>query len=294
MYPNHRLLEKSSYMLIVVLMLILCGLTLYPFIYVLAYSLSDGTASSSRIITILPRNPTMENYYAVFSNNLIINAFGISVARTVSGTILHLMVTGLAAYAISKNDLYGRKILMFYFMIPMFVAGGLIPSYILINKLHLMNNFLVYILPGMFSTFNMIIVSTYLRGLPESLEESAKLDGAGDMKIFLWIVVPLSVPVFVTIALFVGVAQWNAWFDAFLYMTNTKLHPLQTLLYKIMFEAQAKDFQQMVQMSQEKTNVTPEAIKMSTLIVSVVPAICVYPFLQKYFVKGVTMGAVKA
>ncbi|MFD2330440.1 carbohydrate ABC transporter permease [Cohnella sp. GCM10020058] len=294
MYPKHLIYEKSANTMIVILLIVLCGVTIYPFLYVLAYSFSDGTTSASRIITFLPSRPTLENYKAVFSNNLILNAFGISVARTLSGTLLHLTVTGIAAYAISKDDLYGKKGLMLYFMIPMFVAGGLIPSYILINKLHLMNSFWVYILPGMFSTFHLIIISTFLRGLPESLEESARIDGAGDLTIFMKIVVPLSVPVFITIALFVGVAQWNSWFDAFLYMTDTRLHPLQTLLYKIMFEAQAKDFQQMALMSQGKSNVTPEAIKMSTLIVSVVPAVCVYPFLQKYFVKGVTMGAVKA
>ncbi|MDI4648460.1 carbohydrate ABC transporter permease [Cohnella hashimotonis] len=294
MYPNHQIYEKSANTMIAVLLIALCGVTLYPFLYVLAYSFSDGTTSASRIITFLPSHPTFENYKAVFSNDLIVNAFGISVARTLSGTLLHLTVTGIAAYAISKDDLYGKKGLMLYFMIPMFVAGGLIPSYILINKLHLMNSFWVYILPGMYSTFHMIIIATFLRGLPDSLEESAKIDGAGDLTIFMKIVIPLSVPVFITIALFVGVAQWNSWFDAFLYMTDTRLHPLQTLLYKIMFEAQAKDFQQMALMSQGKSNVTPEAIKMSTLIVSVVPAVCVYPFLQKYFVKGVTMGAVKA
>ncbi|MFC3800077.1 carbohydrate ABC transporter permease [Cohnella sp. GCM10012308] len=294
MYPKHLIYEKSANTMIVILLIVLCGVTIYPFLYVLAYSFSDGTSSASRIITFLPDHPTLENYKAVFSNDLILNAFGISVARTLSGTLLHLTVTGIAAYAISKDDLYGKKGLMLYFMIPMFVAGGLIPSYILINKLHLMNSFWVYILPGMFSTFHLIIISTFLRGLPESLEESARIDGAGELTIFMKVVVPLSVPVFITIALFVGVAQWNSWFDAFLYMTDTRLHPLQTLLYKIMFEAQAKDFQQMALMSQGKSNVTPEAIKMSTLIVSVVPAVCVYPFLQKYFVKGVTMGAVKA
>ncbi len=159
MNAKDHLFEKSANAIIAVILILLCGLTLYPFLFVLAYSFSDGTVSASRIITLFPRSPTLENYRAVFSNNLIMNAFGISVARTVSGTILHLIVTGFAAYAISKNDLFGKKTLMFYFMIPMFVAGGLIPTYILINKLDLMNNFLVYILPGMFSTFHMIIIS---------------------------------------------------------------------------------------------------------------------------------------
>jgi len=279
--------------IITITLLIVCILTIYPFWYVAIYSISDGLAASAAILKILPVKPTISNYLAVFQNGNIMNGFLVSVSRTVTGAVLHIIVTGLAAYTLSKRKLLFRKYLIPIFLIPMFFTGGLLPYYILITKINLDNNFLVYILPGAFSVFNMLVMKVFFEQLPASLEEAARIDGAGEFTILTKIIMPSSMPIIATILMFVGVDQWNSWFDALIFITKQNLLPLQAILYKIILESQATSIEQIMKFTQNNKTMTPEAIKMTTVMVSTIPIILVYPSLQRYFVKGIMLGAIK-
>lgn len=259
------------------------------------YSISDGIAASARVITIFPIKPTLINYRTVFANQGILSAFNISVARTVLGSVVHVCFVSFAAYALSKKDLLWRKGIIAFFVIPMYFGGGLLPFYVLISKIGLTNNFLVYILPLAVSSYHMLLMKVFFEQLPASLEESARIDGANDLKIFFRIILPSSMPVISTILLFIGVTQWNSWFDAFLFVSDTRLYPLQTLLQKIILESQTRTMIDIMKMMDQtvQSKVTAESIKMATLIVATLPILIVYPFLQKYFVKGMMIGAVK-
>lgn len=285
--------EKIVKSLIYVILAALCVVTLYPLIYVFLYSISDAGEAAAKVITLYPLSPTLDNYKAVFVDNRILHAFGITVARTVLGTLLHLLVTGLAAYALSKEELVFRRRLLIFFIIPLYFSGGLLPFYVQIIRLGLYNNFLVYILPTAFGIFNMLVMKVFFEQLPRSLEESARVDGAGEFKIFLNIIIPSSMPVIATVVMFIGVQQWNAWFDGLLFVNKANLVPLQTLLYKIILENQATSMEQLARLANANVSITPETIKMTTLIISTVPMLAIYPFLQKYFVKGMMIGAVK-
>ncbi len=280
---------------VALIFLFLCFITVYPFVYAFAYSVSDGLLAAQRNVVFLPQGFTLQNYQLIFSDNRVATAALISVSRTVLGTFLFIIVTGLCAYAMSKQRLIGRKVIFIFFVIPMYVSGGLIPFYMLIHDLGLFNNFLVYVLPACFATFYMFLMKVYLETIPESLEESAMLDGAGEVQVAFRIYLPLSKPVIATVALFIGVGQWNNWFDALLFVSNKELHPLQMVLQTILRETQIDSVIQVFQMSmsQKKVTISPETYKMAVLIITTLPIIFVYPFAQKYFVKGMTIGAVK-
>ena len=275
------------------IMALICFVTLYPFIYTLSYSFSDGRAVLTRPVTFLPVEPTLNNYRAAFGNDNIVRSFFISTARTLIGLLYTLAVTSMAAYALSKRFLPGNRFFSYFFIIPMYIGGGMIAVYVNIAQLGLMNNFLVYILPYGFIAYYMLIIRTYFTSIPASLEESAQLDGAGDVIIFFRIVLPLCKPVLATIALFAGVFQWNSWFDAMVYVPNTKLQPLQLVLQNVLKQAFGlANMKMLVQSSEIK--VTAEAVQMATLIIATVPILMIYPFVQRYFVKGIMIGAVKA
>lgn len=276
-----------------VIMGILSVLILFPFLYCIAYSLSDSVAVATTQITIFPVGFTFENYINVFQQRNIFNSFGISVARTVIGAVYTLIITGLASYAISKKGLPGRRGLSIFLMIPMYIAGGLIPTYVLMFRLGLYNNFWVYILPNGFWAFNMLLMRTYFDGLPQELEEAGKLDGAGDLRIFFSIIVPVSMPIISVIAMYSGVWQWNSWYDAQVYITKSGLKPLAAVLQQMIMSAFSSQMSlagggQVVEQS------SPEGIRMATLAITTLPIVIVYPFFQKYFVQGVMIGAVKA
>ncbi|WP_036747000.1 carbohydrate ABC transporter permease [Paenibacillus sp. UNC451MF] len=283
--------------LITLVMLLLCLVTLYPFWYAIAYSLSSSNATMSHPVTFLPIDFTFSNYHTVFENPQIFRAFLVTVGRTLGGIVYSGTIVALAAYAISKRSLPGNRVIAIILLIPMYFSGGLLPTYILIYKLGLFNHFLVYILPHGFWAFNMLIMRTFFDSLPASLVESAMIDGAGDLKVFWKIIIPLSMPVTATIAMFNGVFHWNSWFDAMLYVSNDNLQPLSFILQRILKEtlaAQLLASQGLVMAVDTGSNPTsPESLKMATLVVSTVPIILIYPFLQKYFVKGFMIGAVK-
>jgi putative aldouronate transport system permease protein len=279
--------------IIYVILIVLCLLTLYPFVYTVSYSFSDGHAVLSKPITLLPVQPTLNNYRAVFKNDKIIRAFLISLFRTTAGLTTTLLVTGMSAYMLSKRNLPGNRFFSYFFVIPMYLNGGMIATFVNIAHLGLMNNILVYVLPYAFVAYYMLIMRTYYAGIPDSLEESAELDGAGDITIFFRIVVPLSAPIFATIALFAGVFQWNAWYDAMVYVPNIRLHPLQMLLQNVLKQASGLANIKLLAQAVD-IQVTAEAVQMATLVVAVVPILMIYPFVQRYFVKGIMIGAVKA
>ncbi|MWV43044.1 ABC transporter permease subunit [Paenibacillus sp. HJL G12] len=275
-------------------------LMIYPFIYILVYSLNDGKDSMLGALYFFPRKLTLENYVQVFDNKQIWQAYKITILRTVIGTTLHVLLCTLMAYALSKKTLPGRTFFTFYIFLPTIFSAGFIPYFITLQKLHLINSFWVYVIPMLFNFMHIVIIRTFLQGIPEEIEESARIDGLNDFQIFLRIILPLSGPVIATISLFIGVAHWNDWFTGTYYVSNKNLIPVQTLLQQMLTEAEAlsSSMQRAAQQGGQTVNVnmagaTPESLRMALLVITVFPILCVYPFLQKYFVKGVMIGSVK-
>lgn len=279
------------------IMIILAIITLYPFLHVLAVSLNDPFDSVKGGITIIPRVFTFVNYKEVLNYPQIPWAVVITVLRTVIGTLFSVLSTAMVAYVINRKDFIARKAVTVMFLITMYVDGGLIPNYMLIRGLHLMNNFLVYILPGLISAFNMIVIKSYMEGIPADLEESAMIDGANDFIIFWKIILPLCAPVIATISLFVAVGHWNSWFDTYLYCSSEpKLTTLQYELQKILSNAAASSqIDYYSNLDPNRTmKVTPHSLRMAMTIIVTLPILFVYPFVQKYFIHGMTLGAVKS
>ena len=282
--------------IIIIVMLIVLVATLYPFLNVLAVSLNDANDTVKGGIYILPRKFTFQNYFQIFQtgSNLTQGLF-ISVLRTVIGTATGVLSTAMVAFVLSRREYIFNKFVTMLFVLTMYVSGGLIPSYLVIRQLGLVNNFLVYILPPLISAFNVIVIRSFIDALPEALNESAKIDGANDFVIFYKIVMPLCLPVIATVSLFVAVSQWNSWFDTYLYCRmNSSLTTLQYELMKVMQNATANAAANMNNPSlQQNVGTDPESIKMAITMVATVPILFVYPFVQKYFISGMTLGAVK-
>ena len=282
----------------VVLTIIMCLIivvTVYPFLNVLAVSLNDAADTVKGGIYIWPRKFTFANYQQVFSGSSKLPlAFFNSVLRTVIGTLTGVIATAMVAYTLSRRDFIFNKFVTLLFVITMYVSGGLIPEYLVLRNLGLINNFAVYILPGLISAFNVIVMRSFMDGLPEALYESAKIDGANDWTTFYKIVMPLCLPVVATISLFIAVGQWNSWFDTYLYARgNNSMTTLQYELMKIIDNASSNvDINNPLLQNASKSN--PQSIKMAMTMVATIPILLVYPFVQKYFVTGMTLGAVKS
>ena len=278
-----------------VFMVVFVIVTLYPIWNTLAVSFNDAIDSVRGGVHLWPRAFTLKNYETVFSNQNLKQAAFISVLRTVIGTGLQVFLTAMLAYVLSRKEYLFKKQLSIFYVLTMYVGGGMIPVYVLMKYLHLTNNFLVYILPGLISAFNMIVIRTFMNGLPDSLAESAKIDGAGDFRIFIQIILPLCKPVLATIALFVAVDQWNSWFDAMLYNSaSPSLTTLQYELMKLLSSTTQQGGSGTVDMVKNAGNiVTPKSIRAAITIVTALPIVCLYPFLQRYFVSGLTIGGVK-
>jgi len=273
-------------------MLIVCFLTIYPIWYVLVNAFNDGQDAMRGGIYWWPRQFSLQNFEAVFQSSGIMTAMGITVAKTVIGVFVHVLFTAMVAYAFSRKGLIGGKLYIFLGTVTMFFTGGLIPTYLLIKDLNMLDSFLVYIIPAMFSFFDLIIFMTFFREIPDGLEEAAKIDGANDWSIFLRVVLPVSMPVIATIALFHGVYQWNDYFTGVIYINNTDLQPIQTYLYKVIAQSSSNQMMAQVPGGISKT-VTSQSIKMATMVVTTLPIVFVYPFLQRYFVKGMMIGSIK-
>ncbi|WP_082112181.1 carbohydrate ABC transporter permease [Paenibacillus sp. DMB20] len=273
-------------------MLLICFITLYPIWYVIVNALNEGQDGMRGGIYWWPRIFSFENFEAVFQSPGIMTAMGITAAKTLLGTVIHVFFTAMVAYAFSRKGLIGGKIYILIGTFTMFFSGGLIPTYLLMKDLHLLDNFLVYIIPVMFSFFDLIIFMTFFREIPDGLEEAAKIDGANDWSILLKVVLPVSMPVIATIALFHGVYQWNDYFAGVIYINNTDLQPIQTYLYRVVAQSSSNQMVAQIPGGVAKT-VTSQSIKLATMVVTTLPIVFVYPFLQRYFVKGMMIGSIK-
>lgn len=292
-YGKKKAFYPSQWVMAAVMLAFSC-VVLYPFLNALAYSLSDAQRAMVENVTIIPVGFTFDNYVRSFKSHDVLNGFMISAFRTVAGMLYTVLITGLASYAITKQDLPGKRMITIFLIIPMYFTGGLLPTYVLITRfLHLTNNILVYVLPNGFWAFNMILMRSYFETIPSSIEESASLDGAGEAHIFFRIIVPLSMPIIAVIAMFSGVWQWNSWFDAKLYITRLDLKPIQSIFQMLLNENMANRIAQL-QGQPQKVTVSPEGIRMAMLFITVLPITIIYPFFQKYFTKGIMIGAVKA
>ena len=283
-------------------MLILTVLVIYPFLNSLAISLNDSLDTARGGISIVPRIFTLRNYELIFQNSKIYTAYYITIARTLVGTALSLFATMLFAFGMAHANLKGRRVYTMLTLIPMYFGGGLIPYYFLIRQLGLLNNFWVYIIPMIVNIWEMILMRSYFQSLPSALEESARIDGANAFTVLFRIIAPLSMPIIATIILFVGVMHWNAWFDAAIFITKRQdLKPMQSVLLSIISEARfaesiaktaagrSADLSNIAR----RRNVNVRSITMATMIVTILPIVCVYPFLQRYFIKGIMIGSIK-
>lgn len=288
--------ERTFNVINYVVLTIIVVATVYPFLNVLAISLNDSADTVRGGIYLWPRQFTLKNYETIFGYTTLIQGFKISVLRTVIGTLLGLLSASMLAYTLSRPDFRSRKFVSTFLALTMYFSGGMVPVYILMRDLHLIGTFGIYVLPGIVSAFNVFVIRSFIDGLPYALQESAKLDGANDFQIYYKVILPLCKPVLATIALFLAVGQWNSWFDTYLYNGNKpSLTTLQYELMKILDSTQqgsamsnSNDLAKLMQ------QVSPESIKMAITIVVTVPILVVYPFLQRYFVGGMTLGAVKA
>ncbi|MCH5295898.1 MAG: carbohydrate ABC transporter permease [Treponema sp.] len=278
---------------ITVFMVIICFLALYPVWYTLIVSFNNSEDTLRGGIYFFPRKFTLESYRTVFQDKSIIKAFGITIMRTLVGTVTSVVFTSMVAYSFSKKHIMGNKVYMIIGTITMFFGGGLIPTFILYKNIGLYDNFLVYVIPSMFNFYNMIIFMSFFREMPVEIEESAKLDGANDIFIFFRIIFPLSMPVIATIALFNGVWQWNDYFTGVMYINNSDLQPIQTFLYRIIASASASKAVVSLPAGISAQQVSSQSVRLATMVVTTLPIVCVYPFLQKYFVKGMLVGSVK-
>ena len=281
------------------LMILLALICIYPFWYVLCYSFSDTTAASVNPPVIHPAGFTLSNYKEILTLKGFFPALGMSVLRTVVGTGLSVFCCSFLAYLFTKDKMPARKILYRFVVFTMYISGGMIATYIVMKSYGLLNNFWVYILPTMISAYNMILIKTYIEQLPPALEESSSLDGPGYLPCFFIIILPLCKPIIATVVVFVAVGQWNSWFDNHIYTrANESLTTLQYLLYNYLNEAQRlaeqlKTASSGADMTQAMAAISPKGIRMTITVLASLPIFALYPFMQKYFSKGIMVGAVK-
>lgn len=264
----------------------------YPFYYMLCYAFSDSTLANKGI-TFYPRGSTLKNFVEVFQLEELPMAFLVSIYRTVLGAIVTLLCCSFFAYLVSKREMYFQRFIYRFVVITMYVNGGLIPTYLVYRAYGLRNTLWVYILPAAINAYYVILLKTFIEQLPSSLEEAATIDGGGIITVFSRVILPLSKPILATIAVFAMVAQWNSWFDAHIYVTKEEYYPLQYILYNFLQEAQraANALQETGEAS--GTSITPNSVRMTITAIATIPVLVVYPFMQRYFVKGIMIGAVK-
>lgn len=265
----------------------------YPFYYGLVISLNDSVDTAMGGVYLFPRKFTLDNYMKFFGDNTWLKGFVVSVLRTIAGGLITTLFTMLVSYGLSDKKLVFRKVYMALIIFAMYFSGGLIPYYVLLKNLGLLNSFLVYIIPTALNTFFIFIAISFLDDIPVGLKESAKIDGASEMKIFRSIILPISLPLMVTILLFSAVGQWNAWFDSAFYVTNKQLRTLGYLLMEAINQANTPTNAVSAAQAASNSMVDPLAVRVTAMMISVIPILFSYPFLQKYFVTGLTIGSVK-
>ncbi|SDE55909.1 putative aldouronate transport system permease protein [Paenibacillus sp. UNCCL117] len=276
----------------IVFLTLLCVATIYPFLFLLSLSFSPGDISFSQI-HLIPPKWTLSNYEKVLTNEFIASGFANTLLRTLLGTAITVLITIFTAYPLSKKYFPNRNFWTAFIVFTMFFSGGLIPMYLLVKKLGMMNSIWALIIPGLVHTFQMIIARNFFMSLPESLEESAKIDGANEVRILFSLVIPLSMPIIATLSLWTAVHHWNAWFDSMIYISDSNKHVLQVVLRRIVLEG-TKDMMDLNAFENDKDMVAnPETIKATTVMVATIPIILIYPFVQKHFVKGIMVGSLK-
>lgn len=276
---------------------LLCLSIILPFLNILALSFNEGSDAQRGGIYFFPREFSLDNYLEVFKQSTILNALWISVFRTVVGTVISVLLTAMAAYALKSRTLPGRKFITFFIFFTMLFSGGIIPYYLVLTELNLTNTIWVYIIPSLYSVWNILIMRTFFNQLPDSVIEAARIDGCSEFQIFFRIVLPMSKPVIATIGLFNAVGHWNDWFSGAFYVRNPELKPLSTLLQEMLTRQQALADALLrnsgAYAALDKITVTGDSLKMATIIIVVAPIIIIYPFIQKHFTKGVNIGSVK-
>ena len=285
--------ERAGNLLIEVILLLMVVTTLYPFWHVFMYSISDSRAAMSGGLFFLPGKPTFLTYQLIFKTSQIFVAFGNTVAKTVVGTFISLVLTVLTAYPLSLPYFRGRRFFQIVIFFTMLFSGGIIPTYLLLKDLHMLDTFWVYVLPSAMSPYNMFIMRNFFLTIPDSLQESAMLDGANHMQVLSRIVLPLSKASLATMTMFYGVTNWNSYMDGILYVNNQKLQLLQVYLRQLISSTGAKGALSAAGDLSAAAAVTEESMKMTVISLSIIPILLVYLFLQKYFTKGVMVGSVK-
>ena len=281
------------FIIVIYIILLLTGaITLFPFLDVVFNSLmsSKELVESAKVVIAIPKHPTLENYAYVLSGNSIFRAYGVTIFRTLIGTLLNMIITVLTAYPLSKKFLPGRSMIMQIFFFTMIFSGGMIPTYLVVKSFKLTDTVWAMIIPGLLNVYNMIIMRTFFEGIPEELEEAARIDGCSEWKTLWKIILPVSKPALASISLFYAVWHWNSFFDVVLYITKRELWPLQTLLREVVLTMSMAELN--ANMADVATPPSSSVIA-ATVMVSTLPILIVYPFLQKYFVKGVMIGGVK-
>ena len=274
-------------------LLILFGLTmLYPLVYTLSMSLSSAAEAARSGLHLYPRDVSLTAYKMVFSNTTFYRAYAMTIMRTVVGTVGALLVSAMYGYAVAQKELPFRKFFTLFLMLTMIFTGGTIPTYLVIKGINLLDNPLVYILPNLIGAYNVVILKNYFESIAPSIYESGRLDGAGEFTILLRIILPISTPVMATVALWIAVFHWNQWFDSMIYTQTDRLQVLQLDLQRIIKQNQAS----LISGGLANPNLdefSGETVKSATIMVSILPILAVYPFIQKYFTKGIMLGSVK-
>jgi len=286
--------DQILYTVTNVCLCLLLVIVAYPLIYMISSSFSSGKAVSSGKVVLWPVDPSLEGYKAALSYRSVITGYRNTIIYTVVGTFVNVMLTLMAAFPLSRKNFQGRNIYMTLFIITMFFSGGLIPSYILITQLKLINNMWAIILPGAISTYNMIIARTFFATtIPSELVEASQIDGCSDFRFFFTILLPLSKAIIAVITLYYGVSHWNAWFGAMLYLRRLNLQPLQLVLRSILISSDVDVTQIQDPALLERLIYLAELMKYSLIVIATAPVVAIYPFVQRYFIKGVMIGSVK-
>ncbi len=293
--PVHR--QPCEWVLDIIKVIFLAFITIvtvYPFWNIFIVSINDPTDAVRGGLYFFPRVFSVLSYKEILGRPTFIHSIGVTLARTIVGTPLALLCTSMVAYSLSRKDLVGRKFWNLMFVFTMYFGGGQVPYYMVLKNIGLLDTFWVFIFPLIMSVYNMILIRSYIESMPDELFEAVKIDGGNDLVVYWKIILPLAKPILMTVALFVAINQWNSWFDAYLYTSNQNLKPMQSILVEILnqYNTGATTSAQMSNAKSGNT-ITPDSLRMAATMVATIPIICVYPFIQKYFVKGIMLGAVK-
>ena len=292
---RRRLASLGGDVLVYGFLVLLFVVTFLPFWQIIVLSVNDGNDSLKGGIMLWPRKPTVESYGTVFRNPEILSSMKVTILRTALGVPLSVLCMGMLAYPLSKRDLLARRPINLFFIFTLYFSGGLVPQYMIIKSVGLIDRFGVFVFPSLIVVFWMILIRTYMQDLPHELEESARMDGANDVQIFVRVVLPMCRPVLATVTLFAAIYHWNAWYDSYVFTYKPALRTLQAVLVKILNQYQTRDMLAQAYLAEEtrRVPVTSETIRMTVTVFASVPIILVYPFLQKYLLRGMMLGAIK-